>query len=221
MFFRSNPPQKSILPVARPGYPFIVLSALITACFAILGLGALALSGLFVTLFICYFFRDPKRVISERRGGVVSPADGRVISAGRLRDIEFFDGECNKISIFMSLFNVHVNRIPHDGKITKIRYVQGKFFSAYLDKASKKNEHNAVYLETEGGKKLCIVQIAGLIARRIICRIHENDHVVRGERFGMIRFGSRLDVYLPPEIKLHVEVGDKVKAGASVLGYLE
>ncbi len=219
--FRSNPPQKKILPVARPGYSFIAISAFITAGFALLGLGALALLGLFVTLFICYFFRDPKRIITDRNGAVVSPADGKIISAGRWRDAEFFDGECNKISIFMSLFNVHVNRIPHEAKVKKICYVSGKFFSAYLDKASKKNEHNAVFLETKDGKKLCVVQIAGLIARRIVCRIKKNDSVARGERFGMIRFGSRLDVYLPSETKLHVDVGDKVKAGASVLGYLE
>lgn len=217
---RSNPPQKTILAVARPGYPFIAAAAFITVVFALLGLDILTLLGLVATLFICYFFRDPKRVITDRHQAVVSPADGRVISAGRWNDAEFFDGECNRISIFMSVFNVHVNRIPHEGKVKKICYVPGKFFSAYLDKASEKNEHNAVFLETTDGKKLCVVQIAGLIARRIVCRIQENDHVVRGERFGMIRFGSRLDVYLPIETKLHVAVGDKVKAGASVLGYL-
>ncbi len=217
---RSNPPKKTILPVARPGYPFIAVAVFITAVFALLGLGTLTLLGLFVVLFIGYFFRDPERVIADRHQAVVSPADGKVISAGRWNDTEFFDGECNRISIFMSVFNVHVNRIPHEGKVKKICYVPGKFFSAYLDKASKKNEHNAVFLKTTDGKKICVVQIAGLIARRIVCRIQENDRVVRGERFGMIRFGSRLDVYLPIETKLHVAVGDKVKAGASVLGYL-
>ena len=125
-----------------------------------------------------------------------------------------------KISIFMSIFNVHVNRIPHEGRVKKIHYFPGKFFSANLDKASTHNEHNAIFIETEGNKNICTVQIAGLIARRIICKLQKDDIVIRGQRFGLICFGSRLDVYLPPEINLKVTVGDKVKAGTSVLGDL-
>jgi len=120
----------------------------------------------------------------------------------------------------MSVFNVHVNRMPCKGKVNKISYNPGKFFSANLDKASKENEQNAVYLETEDGKEICTVQIAGLIARRIICKVQESDEVDRGQRFGMICFGSRLDVYLPTDSKLKVAVGDIVKAGTSVLGEL-
>ncbi len=121
----------------------------------------------------------------------------------------------------MSVFNVHVNRIPHEGKVSKISYFPGKFFSANLDKASKENEHNAVFIETDMGKKICMVQIAGLIARRIICRLQEGDVVSRGDRFGIICFGSRLDVYLPPDAKICVRVGNRVKAGETILGYLK
>jgi phosphatidylserine decarboxylase len=123
-----------------------------------------------------------------------------------------------KISIFMSVFNVHVNRAPYDGRVKKIAYAPGKFFSANLEKASLQNEHNAVFVEMDNTKPLCVVQIAGLIARRIVCNIQPGDHLLRGQRFGLICFGSRLDVYLPSEIKLSVAVGDKVKAGTSVLG---
>ena len=133
----------------------------------------------------------------------------------------FFRDACRKISIFMSVFNVHVNRVPYNGQVREIDYYPGKFFSANLDKASEQNEHNAVSIEMETGQPLCVVQIAGLIARRIICHIRPGDNVIRGQRFGLICFGSRLDVYLPAEIKLRTAVGDKVKAGTSILGQLE
>jgi phosphatidylserine decarboxylase len=120
----------------------------------------------------------------------------------------------------MSIFNVHINRIPYQGTVKKISYYPGKFFSANLDKASRDNEHNAVFLETEEGQKICFVQIAGLVARRIICNIQENDQVHRGRRFGMICFGSRLDVYLPPASNITVRLGDRISAGTSVLGEL-
>jgi phosphatidylserine decarboxylase len=120
----------------------------------------------------------------------------------------------------MSIFNVHVNRVPFEGKITKIAYFPGKFFSANLDKASRDNEHNAVFLETQDGRQLCFVQIAGLVARRIICNIQEEDAVERGQRFGLICFGSRLDIYLPENTNIHVKLGDRVLAGTSILGDL-
>ena len=125
-----------------------------------------------------------------------------------------------KISIFMSVFNVHVNRIPYAGRIKAVNYSPGKFFSANLDKASQKNEHNAVLLEAENGKEVCFIQIAGLIARRIICHVQPEDQVLRGQRFGIICFGSRLDVYLPGTSDVAVTVGDTVKAGTSILGQI-
>lgn len=219
-FFWPDTPSQTAFPVARAGYPFIFAAAFTTAVFALLEFTVLSLTGLIVTFFICYFFRDPDRVVPKNSNAVVSPADGRVISAGIVEKSSFFEGRCLKISIFMSVFNVHVNRIPYEGKVEKISYYPGKFFSANLDKASRFNEHNAIFLETEEGKKLCTVQIAGLIARRIICKAQEGDVLARGQRFGMICFGSRLDIYLPEDTKLNVVVGDRVKAGTSVMGYL-
>ncbi|MBU1570301.1 MAG: phosphatidylserine decarboxylase family protein [Proteobacteria bacterium] len=207
--------------IAKPGYYFIIASVFATAVFALTGVASVAIAGLAVTVFICYFFRDPDRVVPMEEGAVVSPADGRVIIAGPVDENPFFEGMSIKISIFMSVFNVHVNRIPHEGRVLKISYSPGKFFSANLDKASKENEHNAVLIETDTGKKICMVQIAGLIARRIICRLKEGDVVSRGDRFGIICFGSRLDVYLPSDAKTCVQLGSRVKAGETILGYIK
>jgi phosphatidylserine decarboxylase len=219
-FSRPEAASQSAFPIDRAGIPFIGIAAFATAVFALLGITVLALAGLLATLFICYFFRDPDRLTPLLEGGVVSPADGKVIKVERLGSTHFADGPCQKVSIFMSIFNVHVNRIPFDGRIKKIEYYPGKFFSANLDKASRFNEHNAVYLETGEGHPLCFVQIAGLVARRIICRVQEGDAVARGRRFGLICFGSRLDVYLPADAQITVTVGDVVRAGTSLIGKL-
>jgi phosphatidylserine decarboxylase len=217
-FNRSEASSQTAFPVARAGYPFIFAAAFTTAVLALLGLTALTLISLVITFAICGFFRDPDRIIPDQRGALVSPADGKVISAGFVDNIPYYTGQAMKVSIFMSVFNVHVNRVPFSGLVKEIRYFPGKFFSANLDKASQENEHNAVFIEMENGNPLCVVQIAGLIARRIICKIQPGDQVIRGQRFGLICFGSRLDVYLPPDIKLKVTVGDKVQAGVSILG---
>lgn len=219
-FSWSDPPSQVAFPVAKAGYPLIFASAFTTGVFALLALIVPALFCLAVTFFICYFFRDPDRVIPNNYGAVVSPADGKVIIAGQEDNSPFFEGKCRKISIFMSVFNVHVNRIPHEGEVERVNYYPGKFFSANLNKASKDNEHNAIFLKTGDGRKICVVQIAGLIARRIICKLQKGDKVARGERLGMICFGSRLDIYLPDDADLNVKVGDKVNAGTSILGYL-
>jgi phosphatidylserine decarboxylase len=219
-FSWSDPPNHTAFPVASAGYPFIFVATFTTVVFALLDLTTLALIGLAVTFFICYFFRDPDRVIPNYTGVVVSPADGKVVFAGQVDNSRFYEGSCIKISIFMSIFNVHVNRIPHEGLVKAVNYYPGKFFSANLNKASKHNEHNAIFLETEEGKNICTVQIAGLIARRIICKVQEGDNVARGHRLGLICFGSRLDVYMPPDTTLNVAVGNRVKAGTSVLGDL-
>ena len=219
-YVRVEPSSRVAFPVARAGYPIIGVAAFITAVFALLSLTLPALLGVAATLFTCYFFRDPDRVIPDQTDAVVSPADGKVIKIEKIQDSRFYDGPSLKISIFMSIFNVHVNRIPYKGVVKKISYYPGKFFSANLDKASRDNEHNAIFLETDGGQKICFVQIAGFVARRIICNIQENDQVHRGRRFGMICFGSRLDVYLPPASKIKVRLGDRIIAGTSVLGEL-
>ena len=217
-FSWSDPPNPTAFPVARAGYPFIFASVFTTAIFAILQMSVPALVGLVITFCICCFFRDPDRVIPNYPGAVVSPADGKVVFAGPVDNSRFVEGSCIKISIFMSIFNVHVNRIPHEGRVKAVNYFPGKFFSANLNKASKYNEHNAIFVETEDGKTICTVQIAGLIARRIICNVQKDDDVTRGQRFGLICFGSRLDVYLPSHTRLNVAVGNTVRAGTSVLG---
>ena len=210
--------SQTAFPVARAGYPPILGAAFVTVIFALLGMTWLTLLGLVVTFCFCGFFRDPDRVIPNQPDAIVAPADGKVISVGPVDGTSFYEGRCLKISIFMSVFNVHVNRIPSDGKVKKVGYHPGKFFSANLNKASLQNEHNAVFLETPAGKPLCTVQVAGLIARRIICKVQPGDEVRKGQRFGMICFGSRLDVYLPDDVETKVSVGDKVKAGSSVIG---
>lgn len=217
-YTRSDPPSQTAFPVASAGYPFILSAAFATAILALLGLTTLTLIGLATTFAICGFFRDPDRVIPERPAAVVSPADGKVIAASVVDNSPFYDGRTMKISIFMSVFNVHINRIPCDGRVKEINYHPGKFIAANFDKASLENEHNAVFIETDQGKHLCVVQVAGLIARRIICKIKPGDSVIRGQRFGLICFGSRLDVYLPTDIKLNVTVGDKIQAGETILG---
>jgi phosphatidylserine decarboxylase len=219
-YSRSDPPGQIAFPIHRAGYPLIFGSAFVTLILALLGLTTLTLICLAATLFVCAFFRDPDRVIPDRRDAIVSPADGKIIFVGNVTDSPFELGNTIKISIFMSVFNVHVNRVPSSGQIKDIKYHPGKFFSANLDKASKKNEHNALLLETENGKKIGFVQIAGLIARRIICHVSPQDRVLRGQRFGIICFGSRLDVYIPADSDIEVSVGDTVKAGESVLGKL-
>lgn len=214
----SDPPSQTAFPVAKAGYPFILASAFATAVFALLGAGFLAVLGLLITGFVCFFFRDPDRLIPSDTGMLVSPADGKVIKVERVEQTPYFDGPCTRISVFMSVFNVHVNRAPYEGTIRQVDYHPGKFFSANLDKASKDNEHNALLLESPSGKSVGFVQIAGLVARRIICGVQPGDVLKRGQRFGLICFGSRLDIYLPADTEVRVSVGDKVQAGTSVLG---
>jgi phosphatidylserine decarboxylase len=213
----SEPPSQTAFPVAKAGYPFIFASAFATAVFALLGVVSLSVLGLLVTGFICFFFRDPDRLVPTGEGLIVSPADGKVIKVEPVEQTAYFEGACKRVSVFMSVFNVHVNRAPHEGTIRQVDYYPGKFFSANLDKASKENEHNALLLESPAGKPVAFVQIAGLVARRIICAVQPGDAVKRGQRFGMICFGSRLDIYLPPDTETRVTVGDKVQAGSSII----
>jgi phosphatidylserine decarboxylase len=217
-YTRADAQRQTAYPVAKAGLPFIFAAAFVTAVFALLGLTALALLGLVVTGFICFFFRDPDRVTPTGADLIISPADGKVIRVEPLEQTDFYDGACMKISIFMSVFNVHVNRIPFEGTVSRVAYFPGKFFSANLDKASKDNEHNAVFIDTSRGVPVCMVQIAGLIARRIICGVQPGQQVSRGQRMGLICFGSRVDVYLPADTIAEVAVGDRVTAGTTVLG---
>jgi phosphatidylserine decarboxylase len=208
------------VPVAKEGYPFIGLAAFCTLFFAILGYTAVSLASFIIGLFVLSFFRDPERFTPADTKAVVSPADGKVILIEPVEDATFTGQSACKVSIFMNVFNVHVNRIPYSGCVKKIIYKPGKFYSADTAKGGLENEYCGVVLQTDDGKVLAFVQIAGLIARRIVCWLEADDAVKKGRRFGLIRFGSRVDLYLPPETALRVKIGDKVCAGETVIGQL-
>jgi len=208
------------VPLAIEGVPFILIALVITILVFWVTRswipGSICLA---IFIFVVAFFRDPRRDIPEDSNSIVSPADGRIIIVDKVFDSRFTNTETIKISIFMNLFNVHVNRAPASGRVKKIIYNPGKFFSANLDKASLENEQNAVIATGPDGQVFVFNQIAGLVARRIVCRLKEGMEITRGKRFGLIRFGSRLDVYIPAASRVTVKVGDKVSAGTSILGY--
>lgn len=207
------------IPLAREGYPFILASIFGTIILFLAGLKSVSYLSGGLTIFIVSFFRDPERDIPSETDDIISPADGRIIIVDSVFENRFMKQDAIKISIFMNVFNVHVNRVPASGKVSGVFYNPGKFFSADKDKASLENEQNALLIEAKNGKRFVVNQIAGLIARRIVCYAKEGDKIERGKRFGMIRFGSRLDVYLPVDCRINVKVGDKVKAGSSILAY--
>ena len=207
------------IPLAREGYPFILASIFVIIITWVIGLRGVSYFSLGLAIFIISFFRDPERDIPSEEDSVVSPADGKIIIVDKIFEDRFLKKEAIKISIFMNVFNVHVNRVPASGKVLGVFYNPGKFFSADKDKASLENEQNALLIEAKNGKRFVVNQIAGLIARRIVCYTKEGDTLEKGKRFGMIRFGSRLDVYLPVDCKINVSIGDKVKAGSSILAY--
>ena len=175
------------------------------------------------TLFCLYFFRDPQRVPPARLNAVVAPADGRIVSVAQASpppELGLGTPSLWRVSIFLSVLDVHVNRIPADGTITRIAYRHGKFVNASMDKASFDNERNAIALRLTDGREMAVVQIAGLIARRIICHVREGDHVQAGSRFGIIRFGSRTDVYLPEGVRPLVTEGQTMIGGETVIAEL-
>ena len=216
-FPTNDPPRQTAFPIDPAGYAFIGTGAFITAVFALLSAATPTVVFMILTLFVCFFFRDPDRLVPLDETAVVSPADGKVIGIVPTSESPFGPGNWIRISVFMSIFNVHVNRVPYGGRIDSIDYFPGKFVSANLDKASSDNERNAILLTTPSGVRIGWVQIAGLIARRIICRIQEGDSVEKGQRFGVICFGSRLDTYLPATVMVAVAVGDRVHAGTTVI----
>ena len=204
----------------REGIPLIVALGLAAAALFWVGLKGFASAVLAVMLFVAFFFRNPERAVPSGEGLLVSPADGRVLNVEEVRLDGLLQGTYRKVSIFMNVFNVHVNRVPHSGRVERIEYHAGKFFSADLDKASADNERNTVLIRTKEGKAFLTIQIAGLIARRIVCWVGEGMEVVRGQRFGLICFGSRLEVVLPLDSKILVQAGQKVRAGETPLGVL-
>ena len=207
-------------PVAVEGYPFIGLFAFVTLILALLGWGFLTFLCLCLTLFSVYFFRNPERVVPSQADAVVSPADGKVVFVGQVQEERCFKGETVKVSIFMSVFNVHVNRAPFSGKVVDMFYNKGQFLNASLDKASLDNEQGGIMLETANGQRLLFVQIAGLIARRIVTYPKVGDLLEKGERYGLIRFGSRVDVYFPAGSEVSVRLGDRTVAGETIIGTL-
>lgn len=207
-----------IVPIHKEGYPFIAIAAV-----SALVLGHLwspfGWIGALLTLWVCYFFRDPPRVTPMRDGLVVSPADGRVsliVSAVPPAELDLGDEPMTRVSVFMNVFDCHVNRSPVTGRVSRMVYTPGLFLNAELAKASEDNERNSLTIET-GGTKIGVVQIAGLVARRIVPFVKEGDNLAAGERFGLIRFGSRLDVYLPLGVKPLVSEGQTAIAGETVL----
>ena len=206
--------------IAHEGIPFILLSLVLTVLAAFFGIVWLAVIFGILTVFIVSFFRNPERSYKPQDKLVISPADGKILKIEDVAVEGTIAGGFKKISIFMNVFNVHVNRAPYAGKIEKIQYHKGKFLSANLDKASAENERNEVLIRTEDKRAVWVVQIAGLIARRIVCWTSEGADIQKGERFGLIRFGSRVEVFLPPDSTVVVRPGDKVRAGQTPLGYL-
>jgi phosphatidylserine decarboxylase len=199
---------------------FIIPLAVVSVVFWSLGLMAWAGFFTLLTLFVIYFFRDPERAIPPGEKAILSPADGKVVQVQPCVEERFLKGPAIKLSVFMSVFNVHVNRNPLTGRIVDSAYSRGKFIRADLNQASASNEQNALLVENAEGVRLLVVQIAGLIARRIICWVKKGDRVEKGQRFGLICFGSRLDIYLPENTALQVRLGEKTLAGQTILGYL-
>jgi phosphatidylserine decarboxylase len=210
--------RAQLVPINREGYPFVGGAALASLVLFLIW-SPLGWIGTVITLWVAYFFRDPPRVSPIADGPVLAPADGRVSSVSHAvppAELALGDKPLPRISIFMSVFDCHVNRSPVAGRIERIVYRAGKFLNADLDKASEDNERNALVIAAAGGR-LAVVQIAGLVARRIVCTAHEGETIGAGERFGMIRFGSRLDVYLPEGVRPMVSEGQTAIAGETVL----
>jgi len=205
--------------MAKEGFPFFLPIVLLTVILGILGWRVWMSLGILLSLFIAYFFRNPRREIPDLQNVILSPADGRVIQVGECREDRFLKEKALKVSIFMSLFDVHLNRAPVSGKVLERNYLPGRFLVANVEKSSLLNEQNAVILETEDRYKILLIQIAGFVARRIVCYAKAGDALRKGEIFGLIRFGSRVDLYLPPEVKPIVRVGQHVKGGESIIGY--
>lgn len=205
--------------IAREGWPFIAASVAAAAILTAVVGWAWGAPLWLIALFVLQFFRDPARNVPEGGNLVLAPADGRVIAVERTQD-PYRKREALKISIFMNVFNVHSNRSPVDGTVTGMEYFPGKFLNADLAKASLENERNALLMTTDSGREITCVQVAGLIARRILCYVKPGAKLQKGQRYGFIRFGSRLDVYLPLDAHVKVSIGDKPRAGETVLAEL-
>jgi phosphatidylserine decarboxylase len=214
---RSGPKK---FPVAREGFKFILPLAVVSLIFWVAGFVAAAVFFILLTLFVLYFFRDPERVPPPGDKAILSPADGTVVQIQPCVEPNLLKGPAIKVSVFMSLFDVHVNRNPMTGRIVESAYTEGEFIRADREQASFSNEQNALLVENPEGVRLVLVQVAGVIARRIVCRVKKGDRVEKGQRFGLIQFGSRLDLYLPPKTGVQVRLRQKTAAGQTIIGTL-
>jgi phosphatidylserine decarboxylase len=205
--------------IAREGWPILAASAAAAVAVGWLAGWWWSLPVWVWVLFVLQFFRDPARTVPGDPRTVVAPADGRIVAVEKATD-PYLKRSATKLSVFMNVFNVHSNRAPVDGEVREAWYDAGAFMNAALDKASVGNERNALWLRADAGSDVVCVQIAGLIARRILCYAKPGDRLKRGERFGFIRFGSRVDLYLPPEARVRVELGQKVSGGATIMAEL-
>lgn len=207
-------------PIAQEAFPFLLVTLGTSLAFALGGLWQGTVIGLLLSGYILFFFRNPDRIVPAGVDQVACPADGKVIYVGPAVEKEFLNEERTKISIFMSLFDVHINRMPLDATVRDLKYHPGRFLAAFDDRACEENERNAVLMETTRGETFVVVQIAGLIARRIVCYPSKGSFLMKGQRFGLIQFGSRVDIYLPPKAEALVKVGDRVSGGESLLAKL-
>jgi phosphatidylserine decarboxylase len=205
--------------IAREGWPFVAGGVLLALIVAALAGWGWSLPFWLLAAFVLQFFRDPPREVPDDPRAVAAPADGRIVAVERARD-PWLERDALKVSVFMNVFNVHSNRAPVDGEVRRRWYHPGAFLNAALDKASEANERNALWLRTPDGQDVTCVQIAGLVARRILCDVNAGDGLARGQRFGFIRFGSRVDVYLPLDAEVRCALGEKVYAAESVLARL-
>jgi phosphatidylserine decarboxylase len=205
--------------LAREGWPFIAIAILFTLIVQYFVSFAWSIPLWIITLFIIQFFRDPARVIPNQENAILAPADGRIVAIDHTID-PYLKRNAIKVSVFMNVFNVHSNRSPVKGRVEKIWYHAGSFLNAALSKASLENERNAVHAKLDNGTDIVFVQIAGLVARRILCYVKEGDTLHKGQRYGFIRFGSRVDVYLPLEASVKVRLGDKISATETILAEL-
>jgi phosphatidylserine decarboxylase len=215
--------QKITSFIHREGWRFSFVALLISISLSFIWL-PLAIFGYGVTFFIIWFFRDPERSTPDTPNAIISSADGEIClidEAFPPKELGLEDILMKRVCIFMNVFNVHVNRSPIEGSVEKIAYKEGSFFNASLDKASEKNERNSLIIKTQNGAQIIVVQIAGLIARRILSFIKTGKYLSAGERFGLIRFGSRVDIYMPKNTKIDIGLGDKVVAGETIIAYLK
>ena len=214
----NNGTPAALMKIAREGYPYVFSAAFLTLAAWLIGwLGLAAVFGILTVGFLA-FFRDPERIPPGGEGLILSPADGRVVNVVKVAMGPLMEQAETRVSIFLSPLDVHINRAPVAGNVDDVQYERGKFFAAYKDEASERNEQNALRLVDSQGRQVGVVQIAGVLARRIVCRVKKGDFLERGARFGMIMFGSRTDLYLPRGSRIDVAEGQRVKGGETIIG---